>query len=84
VALDEVLLEVKRLDLGAGDDHLDVRDALGEVRDLRAAVLPGLEVGAHARPQGLRLADVEDVAALIPKQVDTGFRRKLFELILEA
>ena len=28
VALDQVLLEVQRLDLGVGDDHLDVGDAL--------------------------------------------------------
>ena len=30
VALDEVLLEVERLDLAAGDDHLDVGDPLAE------------------------------------------------------
>ena len=35
VALDEVLLEVERLDLGAGDDHLDVRDPARQV--LRSA-----------------------------------------------
>ena len=36
VALDEVLLEVQRLDLVAGDDHLDVGDALGQLRLDRA------------------------------------------------
>ncbi len=30
VPLDEVLLEVERLDLAAGDDHLDVGDAVGQ------------------------------------------------------
>ena len=39
VALDEVLLEVQRLDLGAGDDHLDVGDARDELRD-RARLSP--------------------------------------------
>ena len=38
VALDEVLLEVERLDLGAGDDHLEVGDAADEARDRRARV----------------------------------------------
>jgi hypothetical protein len=36
VPLDEVLLQVQRLDLGVGDDHLDVRDAVGEPLDRRA------------------------------------------------
>ena len=31
VALDEVLLEVQRLDLGAGDDRLDLVDALRQL-----------------------------------------------------
>ena len=35
VALDQVLLEVERLDLGAGDDHLDVGDARRQLPDLR-------------------------------------------------
>ena len=38
VPLDEVLLEVERLDLAAGDDHLDVGDPLRQLPDLRAAV----------------------------------------------
>ena len=33
VPLDEVLLEVERLDLGIGDDHLEVGDPLGERPD---------------------------------------------------
>ena len=37
VPLDEVLLEVQRLDLAAGHDHLDVGDALGQLPDLRRA-----------------------------------------------
>ena len=32
VALDEVLLEMERLDLGIGDDHLEVGDPLGQRR----------------------------------------------------
>jgi hypothetical protein len=50
VALDQVLLEVERLDLCVGDDHLDVGDALRELRDRRAPAGARLEVAAHARP----------------------------------
>ena len=41
VALDEVLLEVERLDLGAGHDRLDVGDALGQLAGSRRAAPPG-------------------------------------------
>jgi len=48
VALDEVLLQVQRLYLGSGDDHLDVLDPLGELLDRRARVGRLLEVRAYA------------------------------------
>ena len=48
------------------------------------AVAARLEVRAHARPQRLRLADVEDVAALVAEEVDAGLRRQRFELVLES
>ena len=49
VALDEVLLEVERLDLGRGHDHLEVGDPPDEIRDRGTGVAaPGLEVRAHA------------------------------------
>ena len=85
VALDEVLLEVERLDLAAGDDHLEVGDPRHELRDRGAAVAaPRLEVGAHARPQRLRLADVEHVALLVPEEVDARLRgRKRLQLLLD-
>src|SRR5207245_1582443 len=60
VPLDEVLLEVERLDLAARHDDLDVLHARRQLRDLRAPVARSLEVRAHARAQRLRLADVED------------------------
>ena len=44
MALDEVLLEVERLDLVAGHDHLDVGDAGGELLDRRPGVRVRLEV----------------------------------------
>ena len=46
-------------------------DAGDELVDPDAVVAaPGLEVLAHARPQRLRLADVEHVAALVAEEVD--------------
>ena len=50
VALDEVLLEVERLRLGARDDDLDVVDALDELRGPETRVA-ALEVAAHTRAQ---------------------------------
>ncbi len=47
VALHEVLLEVERLGLRAGDDHLDVGDALAELGRSHAPVAP-LEVAPDA------------------------------------
>ena len=39
-------------------------------------VAAALEVAAHARPQRLRLADVEDLARAVAKQVDAGLGRE--------
>ena len=69
VALDERLLEMERLRLAAGDDHLEVGDPAGEVGDA-AAALSGLEVGAYAGPQRLGLADVEHLALGVTEEVD--------------
>ena len=41
-----------------------------------------LEVRADARPQRLRLADVEDVAVRVPEQVDARLRRERLQLVL--
>ena len=83
VALDQVLLQVQRLDLGVRDDHLDVGDPLGQALDRRARVRRGLEVRAHARPQRLGLADVEHLAALVAEEVDARLRREPFQLLFD-
>jgi hypothetical protein len=83
VPLDEVLLEVERLDLVLGDDHLDVRHPLRQLPDRRARVGALLEVGAHARAQGLGLAHVEHIPGPIPEEVDPGQRGQGFQLIFE-
>ena len=73
VALDEVLLEMQRLRLRAGDDDLDVGDALGELRASHPRVAT-LEVAAHPRAQRLRLAHVQHFARLVAEEVHAGSR----------
>ena len=84
VALDEVLLEVERLDLGAGDDHLEVGD-----RGRRAAPIPcrvspeRWKYAPNAWPQRLRLADVQHLSRAVAKEVDARLRRQALELVLD-
>src|SRR5439155_21126181 len=84
VTLDEVLLEMERLHLVLGHDHLDVGDPLGQLADRGPTVHALLEVGAHPRPQGLRLADVQHLARLVSKEVHPRPRGQGFQLIVEA
>ena len=82
VPLDEVLLEMERLDLAAGDDHLEVGDAADEVRDRRAGVATSLlEVRANPRAQRLRLADVQHGAVLVAEEVDPRPGRETLQLV---
>jgi hypothetical protein len=84
VPLDEVLLEVQRLDLCLGDDRLDRLDAPGHLPDPGARVArAGLEVGADARPQRFRLADVEHVAPRAAEEVHAGSLRDPSQLLLD-
>ena len=80
VALDEVLLEVQRLRLALGDDHLDPVDPLDQLLDPGADVAAAVEVAAHAGPERLRLADVEDLVAVAAKEIDARARRQPTEL----
>src|SRR5262249_20208714 len=84
VALDEVLLEMERLDLAARYDRLDVGDAVDELVDAEPVVAaPGLEVLAHARTQRLGLADVKDVSPSGAEDVDARLRREAFQLVFD-
>ena len=84
IALDEVLLEMERLDLGRGHDHLQIGDPPDEIRDRGAGVTaPGLEVRAYAWPQRLRLAYVEHIALLVAEQIDARLRGQALQLRLE-
>jgi hypothetical protein len=80
VALDEVLLEMERLGLALCDDHVDPVDPLDELFDPGAHVATPVEVAAHTGPERLRLPDVEDVVAVVAKEVDTRACRKLSQL----
>ncbi len=82
--LDEVLLEMKRLDLAAGDDHLDIGHARRQELDRGPAVGRLLEVRANAGAERLRLAHVQHLARVVAEQVDARLRRERLELILDA
>src|SRR5581483_10067632 len=84
VALDEVLLEMELLYLGARDDYLDVRHALRQLADLRTAVGRALEVRSDARAKRLRLAYVQDIPLPVPEEIHARPRRQRLELILHA
>ena len=83
MALDQILFEVEGLDLGPGDDDLDVGDLLRQSSDGGAAV-GGLEVRAHARPQGLGLSDVEDTAFSVPEEVHARLRGQVFQFAFQS
>jgi hypothetical protein len=72
------------LDLGARHDHLDAVDPLAELRRAGPRVARLLEVRTHARPQGLRLADVQHLVAIAAEEVDAGLRGEPLELLPDA
>jgi hypothetical protein len=74
VALDELLLGEQRLGLGLCGDELDVRDLGHHVGGPAGAGLG--EVARDPLSQRARLADVEDLAARAPEDVDAGAVRK--------
>src|ERR1700730_18200289 len=69
IVLDEVALEDERFHLVGGCDELEISclaDELGDTRGLRVA---GCEVRAKAAAKTQGLADVNDLALVVPKQV---------------
>ncbi len=83
VALDEVVLEGQGLDLGIGEDEVQVRDLRDHVAALRVHRPAGLEVGAHAVAQHARLAHVEDVPLRVLEEVHPGAHGQCLELLGE-
>ena len=81
--LDEVLLEVEGLDLVLGDDHFDVLDPLRELTDRGTGVQALLEIRAHAGAERFRLADIENLAALVTEEVHSRLRGQRFQLGLQ-
>src|SRR5690606_20682969 len=70
VLLDEVGFQDEGLDLGAGDDVVDVRDVGRHHADFGRQAGGRLEVAAHAVSQGNRLADVDHLAGGVLHEVD--------------
>ena len=83
VAADQVLLEVERLGLGLGHDHLEPLDAGDHPVESEPRVACA-EVRADAGAERLRLADVEDVVARAAEEVHAGLRGQTGELRLDA
>ena len=83
MALDQVLLEMERLDLVAGHDRLDLGHAPDEPSDPWTSVAATLEIAAHARAQRFRLAHVEDLAVFAVEEVDARGSRKRPQLLVE-
>ena len=83
VLLDEIVLEDRGFFFGARDDRLEVAHRLLEERDEVAVVTASLlEVAPHARPERLRLADVDDGPLLVLEEVDARLHRQRVELFL--
>ncbi len=74
VLLDELVLRQQRLGLGGDEQALDLVDARHHLDRAarRARALGVREVPGHALADRFRLADVDDLARLVAKEVDTG------------
>src|SRR5208283_507043 len=72
VLLDEVVFEDQRFFLACGDDGVEVAHAAHQETHLVAAVAALAEVGAHARAERFRLADVEHFAGAVEQEIDAG------------
>ena len=70
VVLDEVVLEDERLDLVRGGDELEVGRPPDQHRDARGLRVARREVRAQAVTQAQRLADIDDLAPIVPEHVD--------------
>ena len=81
--LDEVVFQSQRLVLVGHQDVVQI-DGLAHQRAGLCIGLRGLQqVGAHARAQVLRLADVDDLALGVLVEVDTGLRGKRADFLVE-
>ena len=83
VLVDEVLLQHERLVLVVDDEVVEGVDGLHEQGNLCAIVLE-VHVLAHARPQLLGLADVDDLAGGVFPQVHAGLGGHRLQLALDA
>ena len=79
VLLDEVRLENQGLDLVVHDDELEIRDQPDQLSRLRIVITARLKIRPDAVAKVLCFADIQDLAGLIPVNVDTGICRQRFE-----
>src|SRR5208337_3457507 len=75
VLLDQVIFQEERLGLGIGHHHADTCDSFNEAPVLEVVIL-FLEVTAHPLLEVLCLADIDDRALLVEKEVAAGITRQ--------
>jgi hypothetical protein len=83
VLLDQVHLEQQSLQFALCDDNVKVGDTADEAASFVAEAAGGAEIGAHAVPQTLALADVEQLALGVLPEVDAGGFGDALEALLE-
>ncbi len=83
VLLDEIRLKHQRFDLRIRHDELKIADAAHKLARLPVVPAPRLKIRAHAVPQILRLADVDDLSRVILVQVDAGRRWQIPKFFFE-
>ena len=83
VLLDQVHLEDERLELRTDHDPLDIGDVLHQLAGLVVLVGALLEIGAHPVAQVDRLADVDDLPAVLFIDVTARLGGQGIEVLLE-
>src|SRR4030095_2353478 len=81
ILLDQIVFENQRFFVVAGDQCFNIFDAPHQKLDLRSLVWT-IEIAAPAAAQVLGLADVDDLAAPVPHEVDPGPGRQISQFIL--
>ena len=83
VFLDQVALQDEGLNLGVGDDEVEIGDVVYQAVQLGGVAGRSLEVGAHPMPQVNRLAHVDHLAPFVLHQVDAGLGGKGLQFVFQ-
>jgi hypothetical protein len=81
IFLDQVRFEYQCVCFCRDDDRLEVGDVAHQMLRLEAEGMVAREVAAHARPQPLGLADVQDDSVSALPEIHSGAIRKMLQLL---